>query len=131
MFVPTTPDELNAALVALEREQRALDLRRAELIAAWDRQRAWADDGSATPAARLARDTGLSGQQARERVKVARLLQSSMPATAAAFAELGWSKARLLANVIDERTKEAFAAHEEVLVEEAKRLSVDQLGVLL
>lgn len=38
---------------------------------------------------------------------------------------------RLPANAIDARTAEAFAAHEEILVEDARRLSVDQLAILL
>jgi hypothetical protein len=120
-----------ARLQAIEARQRALDLERAEILHRWTAAGEWSDDGSATPAARLARDTGLSGQQARERVRVAGLLHSTMAVTMAAFAALGWAKVRLLAAAIDERTREAFVAHESVLVEHALTLSVDQLALFL
>ena len=129
MFPPA--DALTARLRELESRQRALDVERAEVLDEWVRSEAWGNDGSATPAARLARETGISGREARERVKVAGLLATSMPLTRAAFDELGWPKVRLLANAIDARTAEAFAAHEEILVDDARRLSVDQLGTLL
>lgn len=129
MFCP--PDALTTRLREHESRQRALDAERAELLAEWVRSEAWANDGSATPAGRLARETGVSGREARERVKVAGLLVTTMPLTRAACEELGWPKVRLLANAVDARTAEAFTVHEEILVEDARRLSVDQLAILL
>ena len=126
-----TPDELTARLIELEARQRSLDAERAALVAVWSREQAWALDGSATAPARLARETGISRREARERVRVATLLEHSMPHTLAAFDELGWSKVRLLANAIDDRTAAAFERHEESLVAEARRLSVDHLAILM
>ncbi|HEX4904321.1 MAG TPA: DUF222 domain-containing protein [Acidimicrobiales bacterium] len=126
-----TGDALTNQLRELESRQRALDAERAELLAEWVRSEAWANDGSATPAGRLARETAIAGREARERVKVAGLLATSMPLTRAVCEELGWPKVRLLANAIDARTAEAFAAHEEILIKDARRLSVDQLVILL
>lgn len=120
-----------AQLRDIEARQRALDAERLAVVYEWVESGEWSDDGSARPAARLARDTALGGQQARERVKVARLLHASMPHTLAAFGALGWPKVRLLANVVDDRTAPAFAAAEPVLVEQAQRFSVDQLAVFL
>jgi hypothetical protein len=125
----SAPD-LTSALEELEAEQRALDARRAALIAEWDAAGEWTLDGSATPAACLARRTRVSGRVARERVRVARRLRS-MPCTTAAVEELGWPKVRLLAAANDERTASAFAVAEAQLVQHALRLSVDQLSVLL
>src|SRR4051812_10735445 len=68
---------LSAQICDIESRQRALDAERAEAVAAWAESGEWGDDGSASAAARLARDTSVSGQQARERVRIARLLTTS------------------------------------------------------
>jgi hypothetical protein len=65
-------------------------------------------------------------------VRDARRLRD-MPATAQALAEglIGPAKVRLLAGAINERTAEAFAADEAVLVEEAAKLTVDKTAKLV
>jgi len=124
-------DELRERLGALDALQRRLDAERLGALAEWDARQVWADDGSTTGVGRLARDASLSRREARDRLRLASLLRSSMPATAAAFGELGASKAKVLSSAINDRTSEAFADCEARLVEEAKRLSVDQLAVLV
>jgi hypothetical protein len=121
---------LTAQLRDIEKRQRALDAERAEVLAAWQRSSEWGDDGSATPSARLARDTGIAGTSARERVRISAAL-ASMPLTSDAMEPLGWPKVRLLASSINPRTREHFARDEAVLVEQALQLSVDQLALLL
>ncbi|HVM52637.1 MAG TPA: DUF222 domain-containing protein [Acidimicrobiales bacterium] len=125
-------DDLTQHLAALERAQREIDAARAAAIAEWDRRQVWADDGSAAAASRLARETGIAGSTARERVRVTRKL-SDMPATRDALHahRIGWSKARLLAAACNDRTAEAFARDEATLVEQACRFTVDQLEVFL
>lgn len=126
MFGPVT-----TRLVELEERQRTLDAERAGLLVEWVRDGEWADDGSVTPAARLARDTAISGVVARERVRVSALLATAMPVTNEAAAMLGWPKIKLLANAINPRTAAFFARDEATLVEQAARLTADQLAVLL
>jgi hypothetical protein len=123
-------DAMSAALLDLEDEQRALDARKIELLRLWDASKAWAADGSATAAARLARDAKLAGATARHRLRITRTL-TRMPVTSAAAAELGWPKVTVLANAVNPRTEAAYAAHEELLVERARVLSVDQLTMFM
>jgi hypothetical protein len=108
---------MTAQLVDLEKRQRALDAERLEAVAAWLRTSEWGDDGSASAAARLARDTGIAGTTARERVRISALVLSSMPHTADAMEALGWPKVRLLANEINVRTRPYFERDEAALVE--------------
>lgn len=126
MFGPLT-----AELLEIEKRQRALDAERAELLGRWQRSTEWGDDGSATPAARLARDTGIAGSTARERVRISAALAVSMPRAFEAMASLGWAKVRLLANALNSRTRAHFARDEAVLVEQALKLTVDQVALLL
>lgn len=123
-------EALSEMVVALELEQRRLDARKLEVLAAWDRSGAWATDGSVGAAPRLARDAGLDRRSARERVAVASKL-TGMPYTSAAVVALGWPKVRLLARANDDRTADAFVAAEARLVAKALELTVDQLAVLL
>lgn len=120
-----------AHLVDIEARQRALDAERAAALVEWERSGDWADDGSATVAGRLARETAISRTAARERVRVSGLLASTMAETSAAFGDLGWPKVKLLASAINPRTAEAFARDEAMLVEQARRLSVDHLAIVL
>lgn len=122
---------LTARLRAIEAQQRALDVERIAVLGEWDRRGAWADDGSLSAAARLARETDIGKASARERMRVAARLRDAMPATFAAAEELGWPKVRLLVGVINDRTIETFTEHEELLVAKARELSVDQLSVFL
>src|SRR4051794_792496 len=116
-----------AHLRDIEARQRVLDAERAAALVAWERSGDWADEGAATVAGRLARETIISGAVARERVRVSGLLASTMPATHDALESLGWPKVKLLASAINPRTKAAFERDEAMLVEQALRLTVDHL----
>src|SRR5438105_14020446 len=52
--------ELHQLVIDLERESSRLAAVRARYLGAWDRRRSWADDGSRSASARLARDADLS-----------------------------------------------------------------------
>ncbi len=56
--------ELHTLVVALEREASRAAAVRAKVLAAWDSRRIWADDGSKSAAARLARECALSSKTA-------------------------------------------------------------------
>lgn len=124
--------ELTARLTELEAIQARLDAVRLATLAEWDRRQVWAGDGSRSAAARLARETGMAQSTARERVRVAAGLRSA-PLVRGAFevGRLSWSKVRALLGVVNERTVDAFARDEPLLVEQAERLTVEHLGIVL
>ena len=99
-----------------------------------DARGAWAYDGATSGTAWLAHRCGLSRSSAGTLVRTARRLQT-MPATETALADgtLSLAKATLLASAAcrSDRTREVFARHEEVLVEHARRLTVDQTAQML
>jgi hypothetical protein len=127
-----TDEELTERLREIQALRTRLDAVEVATVAEWDRRRVWAADGSRSAAARLARETGVASATARERVRVAgRLRSASQVAAALAAGRLGWSKVRALLGVVNDRTAAAFARDEALLVEQAERLSTEQLGILL
>ncbi|MEJ7723779.1 MAG: DUF222 domain-containing protein [Ilumatobacteraceae bacterium] len=72
-------------MAALQRQCARVSSLQARLIARWDARKVWADDGSKSASARLAREAGVSTGTAKVEVGRARKLQS-MPATAQALA---------------------------------------------
>jgi hypothetical protein len=78
--------DLHDQVIALQHEMSRLAAIRARLVAAWDGRRLWADDGSKSATARLAREGDASPITERVELRRARKLRS-MPATAAALAE--------------------------------------------
>lgn len=97
--VDRLPDAaLHELTVGLRAELDRLIAAAAQCTAAWDQRRCWADDGSKSAGARLARECGLDPTLAGRHVRVARRLRG-MPATARALADgsLSWDKASLLA----------------------------------
>ena len=71
-------------VVELVKLTSVLDAATAAFVGPWDANGSWADDGSRTPAARLARDTGVSHGSAKGLLCRARALRT-MPATRNAF----------------------------------------------
>jgi Domain of unknown function (DUF222)/HNH endonuclease len=110
--------ELHDAVVALARLQARLEAAHCRLVRAWDNRQVWADNGSKSPAARLARETGMRRARATTLVRRGRQL-AAMPATAAAYArgELSGDHVDVLAACTGDATVAAFAESEEVLVE--------------
>jgi hypothetical protein len=106
----------------------------ARAVAVWDARKAWAYDGATSGAAWLAHRCELSRSSAATLVRTARRLQT-MPLTQAALieGEVGFAKAVLLASAAhrSDKTIEVFARDEQVLVDHARRLTVDQTAVML
>jgi hypothetical protein len=121
--VQLADQDLHDQVMALQHEMSRLAVLRARLLAAWDARRLWADDGSKSAAARLAREGDASPMTARVELRRARKLRT-MPATAAALAEgkLSVDKADLLAQVNQPEIAHLFARDEQLLLEEIKPL---------
>lgn len=81
-----TDGQVHRQLMELLRQQAKLDSATARLAASWDARRAWAEDGSKSPDARLAREAKLRRATTSRIIKRARAL-ATMPLTAAALAE--------------------------------------------
>ena len=73
-------DELEALVVAVQQERHRLSVAAAEVIAVWDRRAVWSNDGSRSPAHRLARTTHCALRSGRRELERARHL-GQMPVT--------------------------------------------------
>jgi hypothetical protein len=118
-----TDTELHEVVVGLERQAHRLAGARAKLTAVWDGRQIWADDGSRSPGHRLAREATMSVAAAKSEVRRARALRT-MPATAAALAagDLSPDHVDVLARANDGARRVLFTDHEQLLVEQCKRL---------
>jgi hypothetical protein len=118
-----TDDELHELVVGVQRQSHRLAALRAKLISAWDGRRVWADDGSRSPAHRLAREASMAVGSARVELRRARGLRS-MPHTTAALASgsLSPDHVDLLSRANYGSRTAFFADHEETLVEQCKLL---------
>jgi hypothetical protein len=128
-----TDDQLGDALIEFHRLDARLAASRARLTAAFDSRRAYADDGSKTAAAWLARKTRGCPAAMRAQTRLARRLRH-MPATAAALAagEISERHAEVLAGLAGSPRKavaDAFPGAEPKLVEYAKTLGFDEFLV--
>lgn len=121
-----TDDELSAALLDASAEVNRAEAHRLVVAAEWDRRQAWAADGAYNGRCWLASRCTLSRSEAGAILRTARVVASA-PVVAAAVAEgsLPVAKAEVLASVVTERTAGAFVEAQQVLVDEARRLSVD------
>lgn len=119
--------ELQAAVVALQRERARLGLVAARLIVRWDTRRVWAADGSRNAAARLARDTACAPASAAVELRRARQL-AALPATAAAIdrGSLSLDHVDLLGRANQAHRAWLFQRDEELLVEQCSRLRFPQ-----
>jgi hypothetical protein len=115
--------EVHELVVGLQQLQSQLELVHAEALALWDAQRTWADDGSKTAPARLARECGLSATTARRLLCRARALRT-MPHTVTAVREgkLSIDQADVLVHVNTAEVAAVFARDESVLVDQLKTL---------
>src|SRR5438552_13486528 len=79
-------DELHDAVIGLRKLcTSSLAAAEARLLSEWDARRSWAEDGSRSAAARLARDTGSDPRSCRRDLWRARCLRT-MPLTSDALA---------------------------------------------
>ena len=115
--------DVHELALGLQRVESLLAAQRGRVLAAWDAQRTWADDGSKTAAARLARECGVSVTTARRELRRARKLRC-MPYTSTAVEEgkLSIDHADLLGAVNTTDVAAAFERDEALLVDQLKTL---------
>jgi Domain of unknown function (DUF222) len=128
-----TDEELGDMLVRWHRVEARLAASKARLTVAFDVRRAYANDGSKTAAAWLARHTHGSPAAARAQTRLARRLRH-MPVTREALAagEISVRHAEVLAELYASPRRpvaEGFSEAEEQLVEYAKTLDFDQFVI--
>jgi hypothetical protein len=119
--------ELHAGVVGVMRNLDRLTVAAAALVQRWDARQVWANDGSKSPTARLARECGSSPRTAGCVLRRARAL-ASMPATAAAGVDgvVSIDKIDLLAAANTTARRSAFTAHEAELVDAIRPLRYAQ-----
>ncbi len=120
--------ELHDLVVEVHRQASRLAAASTQLVGAWDARRIWADNGSKSAPARLARECKVAGSTASCEVRRSRKLRS-MPHTSAAFADgrLSADQVDVLARTNQARLADQFAEFEEELVAHAQRLSYRDL----
>jgi 5-methylcytosine-specific restriction endonuclease McrA len=122
------PDaELHELVVGMQKAESHFAAARARLLAHWDARRTWANDGSKSAAARLARDCSLSKRTTRTELKRARNLRAMRP-TAAALREgrISMDEADLLASANQREVAHLFQRDEEQLLGHLASLEFSQ-----
>lgn len=121
--VDTADDDLHEIVVAVQRQSHRLAAVRARLISSWEQRGIWSSDGSRSPGHRLARETSTSVAAGKTEVRRATALRS-MPATTTALAEgaLSPQHVDLLSGANMDRRRSLFEAHEELLVDQCRKL---------
>ncbi len=99
-------------------------------VGEWDARQGWAADAFVNGPSWLVHNGSMSWGEARAAVRDAHRLREH-PVTAAAIPEVGMRRARLVLGGINDRTTEAFAADEEMLLEQVGTLSVDHVARLV
>jgi hypothetical protein len=129
-----TDAELSAHVRALDAERCRVEAAMARAVGVWDARKAWAYDGATSGTAWLAYRCELSRSSASTLVRTARRLRA-MPGTEAALhgGDLSLAKATLLASAAhrSDKTLEVFARDEQMLVDHACELTVDQTAQML
>jgi hypothetical protein len=130
-----------AGMVDAERSGDLLDLERVRCrvdhevlvqLGRWDGGQVWSGDGSSSGAAWLAPRLGITGADARERVKVARWCrQAPEVLEALAACRLTYSKVVVFARFVTEGCAEAWERDAEMLVRHASGLRVEDVTRLL
>jgi hypothetical protein len=139
MFVPASIDprkltDCELAVELLEKSEQ-IDRLRAEqvaLAAEFDARMVYTDDGAVNTPAWLAPRARISRSEAHQIVALGRRLRR-MHQTGEAVADgvLSVAQAQVMSRVMNDRTAEAFAGHEAVLVEQAQKVTVDQLAKVM
>ena len=118
-------EALRDASMAVDRAEA----HRLAVAAEWDRRQVWAGDGAYNGRCWLAAECTLSRAEAGAILRTARVLASApVMAEAVGDGSLPVAKAEVLASVVTARTAEKFVEDQQVLVDEALRLSVDELA---
>jgi len=124
--------ELSALVVGLCDLADAVESARLAVVGEWEARSSWALEGAPSGASWLAARGRLSRAAAGGLVRTARHLRA-MPVAAEELrhGRLAPAKARVLAGAINERTADAFASQEAVLVGQAASLTVDQTATMM
>jgi hypothetical protein len=132
MFATLTDEEVRAGVIEKRRELARLEAEWIAYAAELDRRQAWAIDGSLSGGAWIARQCDMPASTAREKVRVARKLDR-MPATSEAFYEgsIGWAHVRSMAAALNDRTNDAFARDEAMLLQRARELDAERFAIFL
>jgi hypothetical protein len=124
--------ERSSDLLALERVRCRLDHEVLVQLGRWDGGQIWSADGSSSGAAWLAPRLGITGADARERVKVARWCRDAPEVLdALAACRLTYSKVAVFARFVTDGCAEAWARDAEMLVRHAAGLRVEDVTRLL
>jgi hypothetical protein len=115
--------DLHDLVMHVTREESRLAAAKARLVATWDAQKQWADNGSKAATARLMLDAFVSADTARRDLFRARRLRT-MPSTTAALAEgkLSMDHADLLMRANRPEIAHLFARDESLLVDQIKTM---------
>ena len=125
-------DARSQRLRDIERHQSRVDAARLALLQVWDADVQWATDGSSSGAAWLAPRLGISGHQARERIKVARWLRhGELVGDSLEAGRLTWAKVALFARFVTDGCLERFEQDEQWLVSTCERLRVEHCARFL
>ena len=118
--------------MSLEEETARLEARRLVVLGEWDALAVWATDGACNGASWLAARGNVARGPTAGMLRDARHLRAA-PATAEALAagRLAPATARLMARARTERTAEAFARDEAMLVDTVAPLTVDDAALVL
>ena len=120
-------DALGALVVELGAEADRLEALRLEVLGEWDARAVWATDGACNGASWLAAQGNVARSQASGFLHDARRLRTMVDTTTAlACGALAPAKARLLSRAVNERTRDAFARDEQMLIDTLAGLSVDE-----
>jgi hypothetical protein len=124
--------ELSEAVVELARLARQLDAVRTKVTARWDARRVWAADGARTGAAWLAHRTREPKVACAARLGLGRAMRD-LPVAAEAWlaGDLDAAHVRRLAGARNERTADAMARDEALLVHEACTLDYRRFDQLV
>ena len=118
-----TDEELQALVLDLDRIASSFDAARAQLVAAFDARRSWADGGARSCAAFLATETGRPRPECGAQVALGRKLRH-LPLVAVAWSagEIHEAHVRRLLQARNHRTADALRRDEALLVDLAQTL---------
>jgi len=123
---------LDEEILALVELKERVDAAITERVGVFDATEGWAADGAYSFACWLRARTDITRTESGQLSRFARTLRT-MPATEAAVSDgkLSVTKARLLAGVINERTRERFDDQEAFLLDQIQSLDVDNTKLAL
>lgn len=126
------PQALTERLREVAAVREKLEAEYVRLVADWDRQQAWAVDGSLSPAAWLAHQTPATRTAAHQSVRMARLIREH-ESTSDALAEGVVSVAQVdaLARAAGQGRSEILREHEDTLLDAASLMNEDEFGTVM